>query len=215
MGGDKYGNGGLIDVNDDLASGIDLGAKGAGLYFGGPGGASLASMGSKALFGEDKDGSSTLGKVNKGADMGLGAYNMAQGFQNASQMAKDAKLNETVDASKGFSGVTSAGKGVDVGGTNAFGNALGEGNDINKAITGSGEMMNKLNKAIQAKDMIGSLIGNNERNPNPQALMTDNNITSPTPAGGTQMMNQVIAAQLMNPASQNRLAFKYAPGRFA
>jgi hypothetical protein len=209
MGGDKYGNGGLIDVNDDLASGIDLGAKGAGLFFGGLGGASLASMGSKALFGEDKDGSSTLSKVNKGADMGLGAYNMAQGFQNASQMAKDAKIDEAVDASKGFSGVTSAGKGVDVGGTNAFGNALGEGNDINKAITGSGDMMNKLKKAIEAKDQIGSLIGNNEQNPNPQVLMEpDTSITPQAPISAMPQMNQILAAQLMNPASQNRLAFR-------
>ena len=214
MGGDKYGNGGLIDVNDDWASGIDLGAKGLGLMMGGPAGASAASAGSKMLFGSDKDGSSTLGKINKGADLatsvagfaGAGQGGGLAGFEgdklkDAGSMAKD--------TSKGFSGVTSAGKGVDVGGTNAFGNALGQGNDINKALTGSGDMMNKLKKAIEMKDQVGSLIGNSEQNPNPQVLMQpDTSITPQAPISAMPQMNQIIAAQLMNPASQNRLAFR-------
>jgi len=214
MGGDKYGNGGLIDVNDDWASGIDLGAKAVGAIFGGPAGDGVASMGSKAVFGSDSDGSSTLGKVNKGADMLTMVSGMASagsggglsGFEGDS--LKDAG-SAVKDNAKGFSGITSAGKGVDVGGTNAFGNALGQVNDINKALTGSGDMMNKLKKAIEAKDQIGALLGNNEQNPNPQVLMQpDTSITPQAPIGAMPQMNQIIAAQLMNPASQNRLAFR-------
>jgi hypothetical protein len=180
------------------------------MAFGGPAGASVASMGSKAVFGSDADGSSTLGKVNKGADM----LTMVSGMTSAGSGGglpgfEGDKLKSASDASKGFSGVTSAGKGVDVGGTNAFGNALGQGNDINKALTGSGDMMNKLKKAIEMKDQVGSLIGNSEQNPNPQVLMQpDTSITPQAPISAMPQMNQIIAAQLMNPASQNRLAFR-------
>lgn len=218
-GGDKYNNGGIIDVNDDWASGIDLGAKAVGFYFGGPAGASAASMGSKALFGSDSDGSSTLGKINKGADAltmiggmaGAGQGGGLAGFEGDKLKGADSALNASKDASKGFSGVTSAGKGVDVGGTNAFGNSLGQGNDLNKVLTGSGDMMNQLKKAIDAKDQIGALLGNSEQNPNPQVLMNPAD-TSITPQGrlpDLPQMNQIIAAQLMNPAlNQNRIAFR-------
>jgi hypothetical protein len=81
MGGDKRGNGGLIDVNDDWASGIDLGAKAVGFYFGGPQGAAMASQGSKMLFGSDSDASSKVGKINKVADVGMKAGNIASAAQ--------------------------------------------------------------------------------------------------------------------------------------
>lgn len=205
-GGDKYNNGGIIDVNDDWASGIDLGAKAVGFYFGGPGGASMASMGSKVLFGNDSDGSSTIGKVNKGADM----LTMVGGVAGAMNSGTGTAAGEV---SKGFSGTTTAGKGVDVGGTNAFGNPLGtgkDGMDLNKAITGSGDMMNKIKKAIDAKDQVGALLGRSKQNPNPQILMQPD--TSINPAEGIQsvpQLNQILAAQLINPAqNQNRLAFR-------
>lgn len=190
MGGDKSGD--WVELGAS-AIGAAIGtamAPGPGTIRGWQMGGQVGKMGSSAMGLQKGDG----GVASKSQSIGNTAssvYSMSRG------------------GPKGFSGITDAGKGVDVGGTNAFGNPLGSGKGLNKAITDSGNMMDRINKAIEYKDIAGSLLGFNQQNPNPQVLMqqADTSITPQNPLPEPQQLSQIVAAQLQN-LNQNRIAFR-------
>lgn len=243
MGGEKS-SGGMFSIDENVAAGIDLGAKAVGTYYGGPIGGEMASKGSKMLFGQDADSSSTVGKLNKYADLAMSLSSSASSFSGSSGVAdaggldkikgsgtslgaSSGKVGEKLNSASVFGEKTSSIEGLgsvsDKFGSSGFQNLLGGGqteNALNSAITSqkgietsskANDMMNTLKKGMELQQSITKAIGktNDETMIMPNIIDPSNsqinNINPMIPITG---MSQVIAAQLMNPAGQSRLAFR-------
>lgn len=179
--------------------GVASGAAGAAGAAGGIAGAAKATGAGAAASGAGgmqgiAGAGANLGAATSGGSGALNAANVL-GSGSSGGAAGLAEIGQGVGASQAGAGV---------------GSSLGLG--LNDAITGAkstGTTMDKLNRLIEMKDQVGSLLGRSEENPNPQVLMQDMNINPTQAIQGVPGMNQVIAAQLMNPAqNQNRLAFR-------
>jgi len=244
MGGEKS-SGGMFSIDENVAAGIDLGAKAGGTYFGGPKGGEMASKGSKMLFGQDADSSSTVGKINKYADLAMSLSSGASSFGGSTGVAdaggldkikgsgtslgaSSGNVGEKLNSASVFGEKTSSIEGLgsvsDKFGSSGFQNLFGGGgqteNALNSAITSqkgietsskANDMMNTLKKGMELQQSITKAIGktNDETMIMPNIIDPSNsqinNINPMIPITG---MSQVIAAQLMNPAGQSRLAFR-------
>jgi len=185
----------------------------AGTMIGGPAGGAmgwqLGSQGGQLLNGTTGMQSSGEGVAAIGQKAGnIGATALNVGTAAGSGTAKGT-------SSEGFSGIVSSPysdgmdvSGTDVGGTNAWGQALGRGKGNPTIPTENG--FSKLNSLItKSMDTAGAITKSQDSGQGDLQAMQ----MAPVGQMASPMnLTSVLAAQLMNPAAQNRIAFMH-PGR--
>ena len=211
------GKGQGSEMGDWVQLGTSAAGAVAGAYFGGPQGAKMGwDIGSSAgqvankTTGMQSSGQGIAGKAQGFGNTASGAVGAASGISGMT--SANPSVTPKVDASKGFSGVTSYGDTAkDVGGTNAWGQALGagKGNPTIPTEGGFGKLGDLITKSM---DTAGSIMkmpqGGGAEGSNLQPMT----MTPAPQMAAPQNLSSVIAAQLMNPAAQNRLAYMH-PGR--
>jgi hypothetical protein len=165
----------------------------------------LGSMGGDILSG------STGMKETGGGVAGMG-QTVGNLGSSVAGMTSGSSVTPQADATKGFSGITSYGDTAkDVGGTNAWGQALGSGKGVPTIPTenGYGKLGDLLTKSM---DTAGSIMKAPEGQDSSQGNLQPMQMTAAPQMAAPNNLSSVIAAQLMNPAAQNRIAFQ-RPGR--
>jgi len=201
--GEGSGSGDWVKIGTSIAGAI------GGAVIGGPAGAAVGwQVGS--MGGDLVSGTTGMESTGKGvAGIGQTAGNVGS---SAMSMGAGSAATPATDASKGFSGITSYGDTAkDVGGTNAWGQALGAGKGNPTVPTEGG--FGKLGQIMaKSMDTAGSIMQAPQGQDASQGNLQPMTMSATPQMAAPMGLSSVIAAQLMNPAAQNRIAYQ-RPGR--
>lgn len=195
------GKGQGFESGDWIKTGLSIAAATAGAVMAGPAGAAagwqLGSTGGDFLTGAtgmEKSGSGVAGLTQKVGDVGSmvgGGMSVAKdGGQAASQM-----WNET--------GATGASLLTPKAGVSASDAISGFSKASEKT-----DLFGAVSKALELGNAASGLFGTNNNYKSAESNLQPMQMNVQHPSMMPISMNQVVAASLMNPASQNRLAFR-------